>query len=156
MTDIVERLSARKGFWLNGGAWMMSTEPDDDCAEAAEEIKRLRKGGCRLFEDEAEIERLELEIAAWRQSSDLKAAEIKRLRAENEDLRRWKAMDKPLTAAMAVVNNDVVALRAEVERLRTDRSKLIALLADVRGPQGETEERVAEWLRGRGTLEPKS
>ena len=30
------------------------------------------------------------------------ADEIDRLRAENADLRRWKALDKPLTAAMAI------------------------------------------------------
>ena len=41
---IVERLRAHKGFWFNGGAWMMSTQPDADCVEAAEEIERLRKG----------------------------------------------------------------------------------------------------------------
>jgi hypothetical protein len=40
--------------------------------------------------------------------------EIERLRAENEDLRCWKAMDKPLTAAMAVVNSDVQRLRAQL------------------------------------------
>jgi len=33
------------------------------------------------------IEQLELEVAAWRQASDLKAIEIERLRAERDD---WK------------------------------------------------------------------
>ena len=45
-------------------------------------------------------------------------AEIDRLEAANADLRRWKAMDKPLTAAMGVVAADTQQLRAEVERLR--------------------------------------
>ena len=43
MSDIVERLRARKGFFSNGGAWMMSAGPDADCAEAASEIEALRK-----------------------------------------------------------------------------------------------------------------
>ena len=47
-------------------------------------------------------------------------AEIERLKAENEDLRRWKAMDKPLTAAMGVVAADLQQLRAEIERLRAE------------------------------------
>jgi uncharacterized small protein (DUF1192 family) len=49
---------------------------------------------------------------------DEAADEIKRLTAENADLRRWKALDKPLTAAMAIVVTDMQQLRAEVERLR--------------------------------------
>ncbi len=40
-----------------------------------------------LLEKDAEIERLELEVTAWRQASDLKAAEIERLKADNERLR---------------------------------------------------------------------
>jgi hypothetical protein len=48
-------------------------------------------------------------------------AEIERLRAENEELRRWKAMDKPLTAAMAVVQSDV-------EKLRAAKAELVAVL----------------------------
>jgi hypothetical protein len=43
--------------------------------KAMEEIVRL----------EAEIERLELEVAAWKQASDLKAVEIERLRALASD-----------------------------------------------------------------------
>ena len=45
MTDIVERLRSRKGFFsLDGGAhWLMSPELDSDCQEAANEIERLRK-----------------------------------------------------------------------------------------------------------------
>lgn len=60
MTDIVERLHARKGFWLNGGAWMMGTGPDADCQEAADEIERSRKEldiawAAGLFEGEGAI-----------------------------------------------------------------------------------------------------
>jgi hypothetical protein len=40
-------------------------------------------------------------------------AEVKRLRKENEDLRRWKALDKPLTAAMYIANTEIQHLRAE-------------------------------------------
>jgi len=40
-------------------------------------------------------------------------AEIERLKAENADLRRWKAMDKPITAAMSVVSNDMQRLKAQ-------------------------------------------
>jgi hypothetical protein len=42
MTNIVERLRARKGFWLNGAHWMMGTAPDADCAEAAHKIEQLQ------------------------------------------------------------------------------------------------------------------
>lgn len=46
------------------------------------------------------------------------------LEAENADLRRWKAMEKPLTAAMKVVASDVQKLRGEVKRLRSELRKL--------------------------------
>ena len=52
--------------------------------------------------------------------------------------------------SQAWFNGDVHTLRAEIEWLRADRERLIALLAKARGPQGETHERVAEWLRGQG------
>lgn len=48
MSDIVERLRQRKGFWSNGGVWMMGTAADVDCAEAADEIDRLRAENERL------------------------------------------------------------------------------------------------------------
>lgn len=61
---------------------------------------------------------------------DLAAAEreIERLRAENENLRRWKALDKPLTAAMAIANGTNTKLRAKVDRLS---AALINLIADL-------------------------
>lgn len=72
-----------------------------------------------------EIERLKAEndvlhkTDKWRYETVLQLkAEIERLRQQNCELRRWKSMDKPITAAMAVVNGDVQALRAEIERLR--------------------------------------
>lgn len=40
--DIVERLRRRKAFGLNGAAWIMLNEPDQDCLDAAAEIERLR------------------------------------------------------------------------------------------------------------------
>jgi hypothetical protein len=49
---------------------------------------RLREPPIPLMrEAAAEVERLELEVAAWKQASDLKAAEIKRLKAEIEQLK---------------------------------------------------------------------
>lgn len=39
--------------------------------------------------------------------------EIERLRAENEKLQHWKALDKPLTAAMEIANSHVASMRAE-------------------------------------------
>lgn len=42
MSDLVQRLRARKGFFLNGSRYNMATTPDTDCAEAADEIERLR------------------------------------------------------------------------------------------------------------------
>jgi hypothetical protein len=53
-------------------------------------------------------------------------AEIERLRAENVDLRRWKALDKPLTAAMAIVNTDIERLRAALTTIRDTFAKDIA------------------------------
>lgn len=47
--ELVERLRARKGFFLNGAHWLMSTEPDHDCAEAATRIAELT---ARLAETE--------------------------------------------------------------------------------------------------------
>jgi len=42
VTDIVERLRARHGFFRNGAAWLMGTSIDRDCADAADVIERLR------------------------------------------------------------------------------------------------------------------
>lgn len=50
--------------------------------------------------------------------------DVERLRQENADLRRWKALDKPLTAAMAIANSHLVPLRAEIERLRAENKLL--------------------------------
>ena len=57
--------------------------------------------------------------------------------------------DVPLITALGA---KIERLEAEIERLTAERAKLITLLAEARGPQGETEERVAEWLRGRGYI----
>jgi len=46
-------------------------------------------------------------------------AEIEQLKAENADLRRWKAMDKPLTAALKVVSNDMQRLKAQTAEAAT-------------------------------------
>jgi hypothetical protein len=55
VSDIVERLRGRKSFWLNGNVWMMGTEPDRDCAEAADMIEQLRG----LLDDrEADLHRM--------------------------------------------------------------------------------------------------
>jgi len=43
--------------------------------------------------------------------------EIERLTQQNTDLRRWQALEKPLTAAMSIVVTDMQELRAEIERL---------------------------------------
>jgi hypothetical protein len=46
------------------------------------------------------------------------ADEIERLTQQNADLRRWRALDKPITAAMKIVSNEMRELRTENERLR--------------------------------------
>ena len=44
MTDLVARLRSRREFAsLDGSRWYTTTGPDRDCAEAAEEIERLRE-----------------------------------------------------------------------------------------------------------------
>lgn len=45
------------------------------------------------------------------------ADEIERLRAENANLRRWKALDKPITAAMEIANSHMARMRALAERV---------------------------------------
>jgi hypothetical protein len=57
------------------------------------------------------------------------AAEIKQLKGHKEEA------DRHITT---------------IAELRADRERLIALLAEARGPEGHTHERVAEWLRGKG------
>ena len=75
-----------------------------------------------------------------------------------EDLRNAPNNNRDWVRSLSNENNE---LRAEIEHLRVDKAKLITLLAQTRGPEGETEERIAEWLRGRGytcvraALEPK-
>lgn len=55
MTDIVDRLRARREFLkLNPGRWHMSQHQDQDCADAADEIERLRRV---LAYKQAEIDR---------------------------------------------------------------------------------------------------
>jgi uncharacterized small protein (DUF1192 family) len=43
------------------------------------------------------------------------ADEIDRLEAENADIRRWRALDKPLTAAMAIANSEIERLQASLD-----------------------------------------
>jgi hypothetical protein len=72
-------------------------------------IERTNVWSIRAVKAEQENERLKRAEIAWH----LAEADNKRLRSENEKLRRWKAMDKPITAAMAVVSNDVQRLKAQ-------------------------------------------
>jgi hypothetical protein len=83
-------------------------------------------------------------------TSDQLRTQVRYLEAEVERLR---IEIKTETAKKLVAN-------VEIERMRVDRAKLIDLLAQAREPQGESQERVAEWLRSRGytvtaALEPK-
>jgi hypothetical protein len=119
MSDIVERLRGRKLFWLNGSVWMMGTEPDRDCAEAADVIMLLR----RLLDDrETDLHRM------WGETN----VEIERLTKECEEQARLNGMGAERE----------LALRAEIERLRvapiqaikahpglTDDEKRIAIAA---------------------------
>lgn len=41
--DVVERLRARRGFWMNGAHWVMGASPDTDCQDAATLIEQQRK-----------------------------------------------------------------------------------------------------------------
>lgn len=80
-------------------------------------MRMARPQGHHAMTDAADYEE-----SCHRLASELKEAraEIERLTAENADLRRWKALDKPLTAAMAVVVTDMQRLRAEIERLKAE------------------------------------
>lgn len=48
---LVERLRSRRAFGLFGSSWIMSTEPDEDCRQAAHEIENLRLA-LRLAQDD--------------------------------------------------------------------------------------------------------
>jgi hypothetical protein len=80
-------------------------------------------------------------------------AEMRELRAENADLRRWKALDKPLTAAMAVVNNDMQRLRTQLTEaaafLDGQADRLDDMIAQGRRtPAGDEWRAMARKLRG--------
>jgi hypothetical protein len=66
------------------------------------------------------VERLELEVAAWKQASDLKAVEIERLHGEI----------KSVHAHLAHYRTLVDGLRAEIERLTTQNTEAAAKLRD--------------------------
>ncbi len=84
MTDIVERLLERADSYGQSGPSSHHTAAL--LREAADEIERLRM---EREERTQEIEWLGLEVAAWKQGSDLKAAEIKRLRAAIKAACAW-------------------------------------------------------------------
>lgn len=72
------------------------------------------------------------------------------LRAENERLRRWKALDKPVTAAMEIANSHLATMRAENKRLhaaiayvrqRSARACEILNEFDATYEQNQTEEK---------------
>jgi hypothetical protein len=54
-------------------------------------------------------------------------AEIERLRADLADLRRWKALNKPLTAAMAIANSHLAPMHVEIERLQAALDEIIEI-----------------------------
>lgn len=98
---------------------------------------------------------------------DHNAAEVVRLRQRVEELQRWKALDKPLAAALSIaashVREDKDGLRAEVERLRKALERrprqlvLDEMLADANLgrslPWDKTQELIAEITRLRAEVE---
>jgi hypothetical protein len=82
------------------------------------------------------------------------ADEIERLRVENENLRRWKAMDKPITAAMAVVSNDMQRLKAQHTEAAAFLDRLASFLQALAsregmlGPKADDCRAMAAKLRG--------
>jgi hypothetical protein len=143
-----------------------------ECLLAAE-AERQRADNAKL---RAEIERLVGEIEKiWQtqaraallreQEMKEKRAEIERLRRENEDLRRWKAMDKPFTAAMGVVVADIQQLRAERDAARAALKKMLEVYAPwalsnpdepdaVTGEQHIAAMEARDALEGRGNDRP--
>jgi plasmid replication initiation protein len=75
----------------------------DACRMVWEDNERLR----------AEIERLTAALHERTIERDYHIRVSDQLADRIRDLRRWKAMDKPLTAAMAVVSNDMQGLKAQ-------------------------------------------
>jgi SMC interacting uncharacterized protein involved in chromosome segregation len=111
MTDIVERLRTRKGFWLNGGAWMMGTEPDRDCAEAADEIERLRAA--------LDLERRRLAVS----EEALRRADQREIQAMSEE--------KYTDLYCLKIENE--AMYSEIKRLRARVSELVSQLDEQYG-----------------------
>ncbi len=75
-----------------------------------------------------EIEQLEMEVAAWRQASSMKADEIKRLREEIERLREKNGQSDELEQVWemyAGLQEEVKRQDAEIEQLRALQCKLV-------------------------------
>lgn len=105
-----------------GNPWDKVREISQKNEALRAELERLRaaydsRGG--------EMDSMRMVLAQTQKWNEDSLAEIKRLQQENADLRRWKALDKPITAAMNVVNNDVQSLRAEIKRLRAEAADRI-------------------------------
>lgn len=67
----------------------------------------------------------EAELEDWiKATSTEAAAAFRRVLAENSSLRRWKALNKPVSAAMEIANSHLAPLQAEIGRLRA-REKLL-------------------------------
>jgi hypothetical protein len=100
------------------GAKAMS---DDHVPAKAGIVERLQEA---MHEESAlHAPRTTKAIEAMREAKE----EIERLQAHNADLRRWRALDKPLTAAMSIANSYNAPLRAEIERLTRERDHYLAL-----------------------------
>jgi chromosome segregation ATPase len=71
----------------------------------------------QLVDANVTIEKWEKEAEYATCLIDTLKTRIEQLEAENADLRRWKALDKPITAAMSIANSHLAPLHARIEQL---------------------------------------
>lgn len=110
--------------------WDARPSPSEDVARGASQMfDYIKNGGDEVALLKAQLEHmggaLEREIELCRKAE----SDVARLEAENANLRRWKALDKPLTAAMAIANGTTAKLRADAARLRAELERKDAEIA---------------------------
>jgi hypothetical protein len=108
------------------GSLLREMSPNADTSECRQAT--VTPATTELLDELLDMEALLADSTVIKWQLDKAHAEIARLCAENENLRRWKALDKPLTAAMEIANLAIDQRRAENDCLRAQRDQLLAAL----------------------------
>lgn len=116
--SLVERLRARRGFWLNGGTWVRSQELDDPlCAEAADRIAALEAERDRLRTD---CTNRHAELMQYVQRAEELGSQIDALEARVRELREalgWFICDERFQVAVGGNPNVVDAMLSRARAL---------------------------------------